>query len=157
MNNEEMMAESIAEADVQKDGTEAAKDAAPAEDEKKPEAAAEGSEGRGTADYAELIRADLAALRSEFPELADMTDITELPDPMRYAALRDLGLDAAEAYLASSRRRGYDTRSHLSTAYGRASAPSGSAMTQRALAEAREIFSGLTDSEIQRLYRKVTR
>ena len=116
----------------------------------------DGGEQEGEIDYEALIAEDLTALRSEFPELAGIEDITELDNPIRYAALRDMGLTAEEAYLATRKRVKRDNRSHLTTAYGRSgSAPRGG-MSQRELSEARELFSGLSDSEIQRLYRKVT-
>ena len=107
-------------------------------------------------DYEEIIASDLAVLRSEFAELKNLGDITDLDNPLRYAELRDLGLDPREAYLATAKRTRRDNRSHLTTAYGRnAVTPIGS-MSQRELSEAREIFNNLSDSEIQRLYRKVT-
>ena len=109
-----------------------------------------------TIDYDEVIAKDLEILRSEFPELSGLSDITQLDNPIRYAALRDIGLDPTEAYLATTKRSKNDTRSHLTVAYGKnATSPKGM-MSQRELSEAREIFSGLADSEIQRLYRKVT-
>ena len=107
-------------------------------------------------DYETVIAEDLAALKNEFPELRSIENITELDNPLRYAALRDLGLTPAEAYLATLKRTKRDNRAHLTTAYGKnASVPSG-AMTQRELAEAREIFGNLGDLEIQRLYKRVT-
>lgn len=108
-------------------------------------------------DYEALIASDLDALRSEFPELRDITEITDLNNPLRYAALRDLGLSPAEAYMATAKRRSQDTRSHLKSAHGRsAKAPVGM-MTQYELASARELFPGLSDSDLQRLYKKVTK
>ena len=109
-------------------------------------------------DYASLMASDLAELKSEFPELSGICEITELENPLRYAALRDLGLTAAEAYLASSRSvKRRDSRAHLAgAAPGRASAPSSAYMSQKELAIARDIFSGMSDAEIIRLYRRVT-
>lgn len=109
-------------------------------------------------DYAEIVRADIKALSSEFPELKDLSDISELDNPLRYGALRDLGLTPAEAYLATTkRRRTTDNRAHLERAVPRgASVPLG-AMSERELSEARDIFSDISDAEIKRLYRKVTR
>ena len=43
-------------------------------------------------DYEALIASDLDTLRTEFPELSGIRDITDLNNPLRYAALRDLGL-----------------------------------------------------------------
>ena len=107
-------------------------------------------------DWAELITRDTAELRREFPELSGLRDITELHNPMRYASLRDLGLTPAEAYLATRKRvRQRDNRQHLSAAVARATAAPGSAMTRREMAVARELFSGMSDADIQSLYKRV--
>jgi len=117
---------------------------------------AEGSEE--PVDYGALARADMEQLRRQFPELASKKSITELKNPLRYAALRDLGLSPREAYLATEDRpQRYDNRSHL-----RSSVPGGAQESQDRLGggeleAARELFSGLSDRELQRLYKKVTR
>jgi len=119
--------------------------------------AAEDVEYSTQIDYEALIESDLAELKAEFPELKSIGDITELNNPLRYAALRDLGLSPAEAYLATAKRRSQDTRSHLKSAHGRsASAPTGM-MSQYELATARELFPGMSDADLQRLYKKVTK
>ena len=112
--------------------------------------------GNGT-DYEAIIASDIATLKAEFPELKDITEITELNNPLRYASLRDLGLSPVEAYMATARRRTQDTRSHLRSAHGRSAAAPTSMMTQYELATARELFPGLNDSDLQRLYKKVTK
>ena len=52
-------------------------------------------------DYASVLTADIEELKATFPELRSMDNISELADPIRFGALRDLGLSAKEAYLAS--------------------------------------------------------
>lgn len=76
----------------------------------------------------------------------------------RYAQLRALGLTAKEAYfaVASSQPR-VDNRAHLCTSVPRAARSPGGAMSPRELEAAREIFSGLSDRQIEDLYRKVTK
>ena len=118
---------------------------------------AELTEAGGVTDYEAIIASDIATLKSEFPELKDLTEITELNNPLRYAALRDLGLSPVEAYMATARRQAQDTRSHLRSAHGRSAAAPTSMMTQYELATARELFPGLNDSDLQRLYKKVTK
>ena len=108
-------------------------------------------------DYEALIASDVMALKAEFPELGGISDITELNNPLRYAALRDMGLTPAEAYLATAKRVTKDTRSHLRSAHGRSAAASSSVMSQIELATARELFPGKSDTELQRLYKKVTK
>ena len=137
--------------------TEAPTDAEPSpESEKEDVAQVESTDRGGQTDFAELAKADMEALRLEFPELRDKSDITELKNPLRYAALRDLGLTPREAYLATSAPQvRYDNRSHL-----RSSVPSGARESAERLGgseleAARELFSGLSDRELQKLYKKV--
>lgn len=108
-------------------------------------------------DYGALIESDLNTLRSQFPELGGINDITELNNPLRYAALRDLGLTPEEAYLATAKRRAQDTRAHLRSAHGRNAATPLGMMSQHEMSAARDLFPGLSDAEIQRLYKKVTK
>ena len=99
------------------------------------------------------IENDLAELASEFPEAIGEEMLTG-----RYSELRALGLTPAEAYLASVRRTPkFDSRSHLKTSVPRAVKSPGGAMPRRELLEARELFSGLSDRQIEDLYRKVTK
>ena len=111
-------------------------------------------------DYGELEKSDIAELKSAFPELRELDSITELKNPLRYGALRDLGLTPIEAYLASEgikRRPVYNNRSHLSGSVPTQSYSSYIGMTRAELDGAKEIFSDLSDAEIQKLYKKVTR
>ena len=108
-------------------------------------------------DYEALIAEDLDTLRAEFPELRGIRDITDLNNPLRYAALRDLGLTPEEAYLATAKRRAQDTRAHLRSAHGRNAGASMGMMSQHELTMARDIFPGLSDAELQRLYKRVTK
>ena len=108
-------------------------------------------------DYESLIKEDIAQLKSEFKELHRLTDITELDNPLRYAALRDMGLSPREAYLATSRRRQNNTRAHLSAAAPKSASSPGGAMSEVEMASARELFSDMSDDDIRKLYRKVTK
>lgn len=111
---------------------------------------------QNSVDYAAVVKSDVAELSAEFSELRGLTDITELENPLRYAALRDLGLTAAEAYLATTKnRRKADNRSHLFGMPMVSSSPSGS-MPERELEAAREIFTDISDAQIRKLYKKVT-
>ncbi len=112
---------------------------------------------KSAADYAELVRSDIRELAEEFPELSGLSDICELENPLRYAALRDLGLSPAEAYLASSKKRAhFDNRSHLHSTPIIPSRANGY-MPEHEMAAARELFSDMSDAEIRRLYKKVTK
>lgn len=100
---------------------------------------------------------DITELKAKFPELRSTDNIQSLENPKRYAELRSLGLSAAEAYLATNlSRRTRDNRSHLGGNVPiRAHVP-GSSMSSRDLRLARDIFNGVSDAEILRLYNKVT-
>jgi hypothetical protein len=106
-------------------------------------------------DYKKVMREDLEELKGGFRELEGISSITELPNPLRYAALRDLGLTATEAYLATSGRRTKDNRSHLSSAVPASAGAPRSNMTRSELEGARELFPDLKDGELIGLYKKV--
>ena len=131
--------------------------------EKDPEATPtaeerEGENGAGALpDYALIEEEDLKQLRRDFPELSGISSVTELHNPLRYAALRDLGLSAKEAYLATAPRIRATGKAHLRGAVPGSAASSPSSMPQGELISARELFSDLSDRDIQRLYKKVTR
>ena len=111
-------------------------------------------------DYAAIIEGDLEVLRRSIPGLEGIRDITELENPVRYGALRDLGLSPEEAYRASTpakRAPRPDNRAHLRSSVPKAARSPEGSISYRDLERAREIFSGVSDAEIQRLYRKVTR
>lgn len=108
--------------------------------------------------YEELAREDMRTLIEQFPHLQGKRSVAELENPLRYAALRDLGLTPREAYLATSTpNRPYDNRSHLTSAVPKGAAPVGDMLDARGLEAARELFAGLSDREIQRLYKKVSK
>ena len=90
----------------------------------------------------------------KYPECEGLT----LCDKEKYAALRKLGLTHSEAYGYSERREITNGgRVHLTGSIpGGASVPA-LGMSRSELAAARELFGDLSDSEIQSLYKKVTR
>ena len=110
-------------------------------------------------EYSRLIEEDIAELKKSFPELKELSDITELDDPVRYGALRDLGLTAEEAYRATTKRTGIktDNRAHLRSSAPKGASSPGSGISYKDMQIAREIFPGVSDSELQKLYKKVTR
>ena len=109
-------------------------------------------------DYAAVLGADIEELKAAFPELGNMQNIDELADPVRFGALRDLGLTAKEAYLASGgKKRAYDNRAHLVASVPGNARSAVDGISRQELDMARELFSSMSESEIQRLYRKVTK
>ena len=118
----------------------------------------EEKEAIAAVDYGEIETHDLKELHALFPHLRDKTSILELDNPLRYAALRDLGLSPKEAYLATSEpTQKYDNRSHLRSSVPKSVAAPSDMLSHSELAAARELFSGLSDREIQKLYKKVAR
>lgn len=108
-------------------------------------------------DYAEILEADMNELSEEFSPGAQIK-ITDLRNPIRYGALRDLGLTPKEAYLASGgKKEKANNRAHLSSSVPRKISASFSEMPRAELDAARELFSDMSDSEIRNLYRKVTK
>lgn len=113
-------------------------------------------DGFGAVSYEELARRDLEEIRAKFPETRGLRSITALPNALRYAELRDLGLSPTEAYLATGRLRpASDNRAHLNSKVPKGSSERGSFMKLSELNSARELFSSLSDEEIQRLYKRV--
>ena len=110
-------------------------------------------------DYEKMAAEDLALLQSRFPLCRSMTHITEMQNPLRYAELRDLGLSPEEAYIATNYprllAREKDNRSHLHSAVPKGAR--GESMNAEALAQARELFGNLSDSELLSLYRRATK
>ena len=115
-------------------------------------------EAEDSVDYAALAAEDLAELKAQFPALKELPSLAALPNPVRYAELRDMGLSPKEAYLATggTARRRSDNRAHLLSAVPRASALATNLPSGAEMAEARRLFSNLTDAQICKLYKKVT-
>lgn len=108
-------------------------------------------------DYEQLAREDVRLLAAEFSELGDMKSLSELPDPLRYATLRDLGLTPQEAYRATAPRTArYDNRAHLHSSVPRAAHTATCAMNAEELSRMRELLDGVDDATLQQLYRRVT-
>lgn len=136
-------------------------DPAPAEEPEsrtEPQDPAPESDPAPEVDYAALAASDLATLRAEIPEARGLADLSALPDPRRYGELRDLGLSPVEAYLATCPpAKRSDNRAHLHTAVPRSLAGDDSGLSAGEMDAARELFPGLSDAGIRRLYKKVNR
>ena len=112
-------------------------------------------------DFADTAAKDLAALLAEVPELAGITSLTELQNPIRYGELRELGLTPAEAYYATrgrgaGRKHATADRAHLAVSVGRTASLAGARLSPAEMAEARDLFPSLSDREIEALYRRVS-
>ena len=115
----------------------------------------ENAENEAT-DYGELLKSDMLEISSEFSPEKEIK-ISELKNPLRYGALRDLGLTPKEAYLASGgKKEAEDNRAHLSSSVPRKISSLFSEMPRAEFDAAREIFGDMSDSEIRNLYKKVS-
>ncbi len=118
--------------------------------------ASENAGGDGVTDYAALAADDLRRIKCMAPSLAGLTHLAELPNAMRYAALRDAGLSVEEALYAACHAfvtpQAADNRAHLRSAVPIGAAGTPSRMTAAEMREARELFGDLTEGEIERLY-----
>ena len=127
----------------------------PSREPEEPTFEEEGGEGEKTNETTEL--SELSALVDELPHLCGTAELSETVALPRYRELRALGLTPREAYLATAKPKAEDTRAHLTDSYPRASVSPRSGITQGELTMARELFEGLSDKEIIRLYKKVTK
>lgn len=106
-----------------------------------------------------ILEADLDELASEFPEISCLGDVSKMENAIRYGELRALGLSPREAYLATRKtpQSKFSARSHLTPATPCAARRVGVSIPRAELKIARELFEGLSDSEIETLYKKVMR
>lgn len=98
---------------------------------------------------------DLEVLRSSLSELSSLRSIDDLTHPEEYARFRSLGLTPREAYLATGERR--EPREPKRITAPMSVKRDRSAIPEYYLKMAREIFGGLSDREIQSLYKRVSR
>ena len=108
-------------------------------------------------DYAKMLEEDLAEIKREFPELPENFSVTDIKDPLRFGALRDLGLSAKEAYLAvGGKAFASDNRSHLRATAPRAAHTGISEIPRSEMRIARSVFSDMSEGELEKLYRRVS-
>ena len=140
---------------------------APEENEERDFPAASDEEGEPDAeptpkeeavDYARLAALDLAEIKRLDPAYAPAKHLGELPFARRFAELRDLGLSVKEALAAAAPRfTQTDGRAHLRAVAPRgARAPEG-VLDRDRMREAKLLFSGLSEGEINALYRRVSK
>ena len=97
---------------------------------------------------------DMEELRKHFPEIAGISSIAELKGAEKYLKFRELGLSPTEAYLATGGGRIKERPRPASPVSVRRR---DEGIPDRQLRMARELFSEMSDTEIQALYRRVTK
>ena len=119
---------------------------------------AEADMGEAEVDYARLAAEDLAEIKRLDPAYAPAAHLSELPFARRYAELRDMGLSVAEALAAAAPRfQRIDGRAHLRSMAPRAKGATEGTLDHARMKEAKLLFHGLTEAEINALYRRVSR
>lgn len=98
---------------------------------------------------------DVFKLCLEFPDMR-AKDLCRITSDERYSQLRAMGLTPREAYLATSKPKAADNRAHLVTEVPSGARVHSTGMTSWEMSCARALFSDLPESEIKRLYAKVT-
>ena len=112
------------------------------------------------------ISADLAEVQAAYPDTKAYKSVKDFPNFKEFGRLRDLGLSPKQAYIAShpdavrqnvaaaTRQQSLnDTKKHLKPAVSKASRDNTITMTKKELAECRDLFPGMSDREIMKLYR----
>ncbi len=125
------------------------------EEEALQEAQEEEAGGVGI-DYAVLAAADLAEIKTLCREFASVERLGDLPFAHRFAELRDLGLSVSEALAASMPlKKTENGKSHLRSAVPRPSYTPEDSLSHEDMRAAKELFYGLSEKEINALYRRV--
>ena len=112
-------------------------------------------ESASVAESEYTLEGDISALLKELPSLRET--LGGGINAARYGELRRMGLSAREAYLAASSRVGSDSRSHMVTGVPLGAHAPTAGMSSSEMELARGLFSGMSESEIKRLYAKVTK
>ena len=113
------------------------------------------------------MKADLEEIQREYPETRSLKSLTEIENLAKFGRFRDLGLSAKEAYAAANadgvrksvaaatkQQSLNGTKAHLKSAVPAGSKDDGIAISQRELAEWRDLFPDLSDKEIRQLYKE---
>ncbi len=97
---------------------------------------------------------DIEELKKQFPELSDTRASEELLGSEKYKRFRSLGLTPTEAYMACGGGR---VKERLRPSSPLSVKRRDVGISDHQLRMARELFSEMSDTEIQALYRRVTK
>lgn len=108
------------------------------------------------ADFEAMAAKDLLAIKALAPEFREVEHLCELPFAQRFAELRELGLSVREALYATmpthSRESG---KSHLRGTVPRGKSSLFDSLSVSEMKQAKDLFYGLSEAEINSLYRRV--
>lgn len=118
-------------------------------------------------EFEKKMKADLEEIQREYPETRSLKSLTEIENLAKFGRFRDLGLSAKEAYAAANadgvrksvaaatkQQSLNGTKAHLKSAVPAGSKDDDIAISQRELAEWRDLFPDLSDKEIRQLYKE---
>ena len=108
-------------------------------------------------DYAAQAASDLKEIQALSPEFLGAKHLSELPFARRFAELRDLGLSVKEALFATLPTLPIQSgKEHLRSSVPRSkSAPDG-VLPPDEMRAAKDLFYGLSEKEINSLYKRVS-
>lgn len=108
-------------------------------------------------DYEALAARDLEELQMLSPDFRHVEHLSELPFARRFAELRELGLTVKEALYATLPSLPHaSTKAHLTSSVPRAKGRSEGALSTEEMRAAKDLFYGLSEKEINSLYRRVS-
>lgn len=116
------------------------------------------------ADYERMASDDLAEIKRLFPSFSDISHLRELDRAERFGEMREAGLSVEEALMATNYERIFEAivkkaraangKSHLQSRVPTASGGETVGMTGEQMRQAKEMFDGLSEREIQSLYKR---
>ena len=119
---------------------------------------------KATADFERMANEDLSEIKRLFPSFSDLTHVRELDRAERFGEMREAGFSVEEALLATNYERIFEAvvkkarsingKSHLVSRVPTASGGEAVGMTSEEMRNAKEMFTGLSEREIQSLYKR---
>lgn len=108
-------------------------------------------------DYEALAAKDLKELQALSPDFAHIEHLHELPFARRFAELRELGLSVKEALYATLPALPHTSgKAHLTSSVPRTKGRSEGTLSIEEMRAAKDLFYGLSEKEINSLYRRVS-
>lgn len=101
------------------------------------------------------VKADIDAINIRFPD-AKISSLEDIKNSSQYVALRDKGVSPEEAYAQVIRPK-EDGKKHMTATASKTTPSRGAQMTAFEKRAARDLFPNMTDAEIQKLYKRVSK
>lgn len=114
--------------------------------------------------YEEMAKNDLQEIKRLFPSFSGISHLGEIERASRFGEMREAGFSVEEAFMATNyekvfasvikKARMANGKSHLTSTVPAASGSTDSGMTSEEMRAAKEMFSTLSEKEIQSLYKR---